>query len=325
MSIRLGINPISWFNSDIPSIARQITVEECLAETALIGYQGVELGDPMRQSLHTLPTMLSDRHLQMIGGWHPTFVLQNNKKKEIERLQKQLDILYTMGGSLITVTECTGAINKETNSPLSTRPHLNESQWDLLCNRLESLAEYTKRQGFNISYHPRLGTAIQSQEDIELLLNNTEKLGLLLDTGHLTYANVNILYLVERYISRINHVYLKNIRNSILQSKQREDSSFIEMVLSGVFTFPGDDGPNNKNGIHFFPLIDALVRRNYNGWLIMLAEQDPTLADPFTYARLGYYTINAMIYKALLRNSPEQPFDIPNANANELFNFYVAK
>jgi sugar phosphate isomerase/epimerase len=60
----------------------------------------------------------------------------------------------------------------------------------------------------------------------------------------------------------------------------RDDRSFLDSVVDGVFTVPGD-------GMVDFPGVLAELP-DYTGWLVVEAEQDPAKAHPLTYARLGY-------------------------------------
>ena len=40
MAVRLGINPITWSNDDLPSLGGDTTVETILSETRLAGFAG---------------------------------------------------------------------------------------------------------------------------------------------------------------------------------------------------------------------------------------------------------------------------------------------
>jgi len=106
--------------------------------------------------------------------------------------------------------------------------------------------------------------------------------GLLLDTGHLAYAGGDPLAVMRRHVARINHVHCKDIRRAVLERMRGADSSFLDAVVEGVFTVPGD------GAIDYAPLFAVLKEAGYQGWLVVEAEQDPAKAHPLTYARIGY-------------------------------------
>lgn len=134
-----------------------------------------------------------------------------------------------------------------------------------------------------------MGTVIESAEDVGNLMTNTgDEVGLLLDTGHLTFAGADPLAVAQRWASRINHVHCKDVRADVLADVKNRKTSFLNAVLSGVFTVPGD-------GCVDYPPIMALLKANqYQGWLVVEAEQDPAIAHPLTYARLGYNNLSRL-------------------------------
>ena len=44
MKVRIGINPITWTNDDVPELGGDTPLETCLIETKQAGYAGTELG-----------------------------------------------------------------------------------------------------------------------------------------------------------------------------------------------------------------------------------------------------------------------------------------
>jgi inosose dehydratase len=101
---------------------------------------------------------------------------------------------------------------------------------------------------------------------------------LLFDTGHLTFSGENPEKVLGKYINRIKHVHLKDIRKDILAKVKAEKMSFLHAVKAGVFTVPGD------GMIDYAPLFEILDKNNYAGWFVVEAEQDPSLANPLEYA-----------------------------------------
>jgi len=43
-----------------------------------------------------------------------------------------------------------------------------------------------------------------------------------------------------------------------------------------------------------------LKEKNYSGWLVVEAEQDPAKANPFEYAKIGYKYLTETLYTSNL-------------------------
>ncbi|HSZ94429.1 MAG TPA: TIM barrel protein, partial [Acetobacteraceae bacterium] len=97
--------------------------------------------------------------------------------------------------------------------------------------------------------------------------------------------------------ARVVHVHCKDVRRDVLDRAIRQDMGFLDAIVGGVFTVPGD------GCIAFTPLLRTLHEADYAGWLVVEAEQDPRKAHPLTYARLGYHN--------LLAAAKEAGFDLP--------------
>jgi sugar phosphate isomerase/epimerase len=86
-------------------------------------------------------------------------------------------------------------------------------------------------------------------------------------------------------------VHAKDVRAAVCERAQREDWSFLRAVVEGVFTVPGD------GSVPFARLFHEL--RSYAGWVVLEAEQDPKVADPLTYAALGYRNLRRLLSESL--------------------------
>ena len=316
--IWIGVNPLSWMNSDIPALGEHITVEQTLSEIALIGYQGVELEDKMRKALLKRPNLLKERELCLIGGWHSTFLLENSFEDELDSLQRHLDFLQQHGADVAILAECSGSIQRDHKTGLSARPTLEEDQWKRLAEGLEAFAQLVAQRNMVSAYHQHMGTVVQSSQDVDQLMARTESLGLLFDVGHLVFAGADPLQVLHKHLSRITHVHLKNVRLPRMRELLDRDGSFPEAVLDGVFTVPGDNGLENDEGVHFYPFVLELVRAGYKGWMVMEAEQDPSEANPIAYAGLGQQAMNYWLAKAemAMREAPKSSVGILDENAS---------
>lgn len=104
---------------------------------------------------------------------------------------------------------------------------------------------------------------------------------LLFDTGHAYYSEGShqaMLDILTKYLPRINHVHLKDVRDEVVAQVKSQKLSFLDGVKKGTFTVPGD------GVIDFKPVFKILDDFGYKGWMVVEAEQDPALANPFEYA-----------------------------------------
>tara|TARA_B100001741_G_C16052336_1_gene369356 strand:- start:104 stop:538 length:435 start_codon:yes stop_codon:yes gene_type:complete len=141
-----------------------------------------------------------------------------------------------------------------------------------------------------------MGTVIETQEDTERLMDNTdESVKLTLDTGHMLFAKGDSKKIFENYSSRLHHIHCKDIRKNVLDKSLKEDLSFRGAFLEGAFTVPGD------GCIDYKPLFDILKKNNYSGWLVVEAEQDPKKANPLEYAIKGYKYLTETLKKSNIK------------------------
>jgi inosose dehydratase len=150
---------------------------------------------------------------------------------------------------------------------------------------LTRLADRMKAEGLRLAYHHHVGTVVQSQQDVDLMMDGTgPSVGLLFDTGHLTFAGVGagLFPMAEQYARRIVHVHCKDVRQYILDRVRNRDASFLDAVLDGVFTVPGD------GCVDYRRVLTPLAAAGYAGWLVVEAEQDPVVAPSFEFASRGF-------------------------------------
>jgi inosose dehydratase len=283
MTLRLGINPITWSNDDMPELGGATPLETCLAEARQAGYAGIELGNKFPRRAETLRPLLDRHGLALVSGWYSGRLLERSVAEEMAAIEEHLALLAAMGCGILIFAETTGSIAGARGTPLSRRPRLAASEWEGFGGRLTALAEHVATRGLALAYHHHMGTIVESAEEIDRLMDGSgAAVGLLLDTGHLAYAGADPLAVARRHIGRINHVHCKDVRSAVLDRVRRDDTSFLDAVVAGVFTVPGD------GAIDYAPLLALLAEARYQGWLVVEAEQDPAKAHPLTYARNGF-------------------------------------
>ncbi|MBJ7538035.1 myo-inosose-2 dehydratase [Marinomonas transparens] len=289
MSIRIGINPLTWTNDDMPALGADTPLEVCLTEGKQAGFSGFELGQKFPRTPEVLGPILEAHNLDLVSGWFSGELLTRSVEEEIKAIQPHLHLLKTLGAKVMVYCEVTDCIHGKQDTPLSHRPRISEMQIAEMGKKLTQVADYCLAQGVQIAYHHHMGTVIESQEEVELLMKHTgPSVGLLIDTGHLTFAGGNPLEVQAKYADRVVHVHCKDLRPEILKDAKNRDLSFLDAMLNGVFTVPGD------GFIDYTSLFKQLKASNYSGWLVVEAEQDPAVAHPLTYATLGADNLKAL-------------------------------
>ncbi|MEM7046368.1 MAG: myo-inosose-2 dehydratase [Pseudomonadota bacterium] len=293
LTIKLGVAPIAWSNSDLPELGGETSLEQCLAESRQAGYIGVESGIKFPMDPNILAPDLQRFGLQLVSGWFSGELLGGDVNREIDRVQTQLDTFLALGAPVLIYGETFGSVQTKRDVPIRNRPRLKPQDWPAYGKRLTQFADALAVRGMPVSFHPHMGTAVENDRDIENLMEHTgDSVGLLLDTGHITYAGGDIQKIIDVHHTRINHVHFKDVRADVLDTARKENMSFLDSVLAGVFTVPGD------GMISFINVVAELHKHGYQGWGVVEAEQDPVMAPPFEYAQLGYRYLHKILRAA---------------------------
>ena len=283
MSVKLGIAPIAWSNDDMPELGGETSLEQCLDEASQAGFIGIESGGKFPKTSKELLPKLNNYNLNLCSGWYGGNLRQNSTDEEKQLIRGQLDLFKDCNAPCIVFAEVSGSIQGDPNRKLSTRPQMDHGEWSSFCNKLSEMGKFLEGEGMPLAYHHHMGTVIETHEDtIRLLENTDDSVKLTLDTGHMLFAQGNSKKILEDFSSRIIHIHCKDIRKNVLDNSLENDLSFRGAFLDGAFTVPGD------GCIDYKPLFDILKVKNYSGWLVVEAEQDPAKANPFKYAKIGY-------------------------------------
>ena len=283
MSIKLGIAPIAWSNDDMPELGGETTLEQCLSEASKAGFTGIESGGKFPKNSKELIPKLEKENLQLCSGWYGATLLKNTPKEEFKLMREQMDLFKDCKSPCMVFAEITNSVQGDPKIPLSKKPKLSEDEWKLFISRINEISKMMIDENMPLAYHHHMGTVIETEDETRRLIENTnDSVKLLIDTGHMLFAGGNSIKLTEDFMERIIHVHCKDIRKNVLEKSLKNDSTFRQAFLDGAFTVPGD------GCIDYKPFLTVLKNRNYAGWLVVEAEQDPAKANPFEYAKIGY-------------------------------------
>ena len=298
MSIRFGVSPIAWINDDMPELGGDTPLESVLRDIQDVGFSGVELGGKFPRDPQVLRALLGSYNLDLVGGWYSSNLLTRSAEAEIDAMREHLDLLQALGSSVFVIAETSNAIHGRRDVPLTNSPILSDEEWKSFGERLTTVADFIDSQGLRFAYHHHLGTAVETEEQLQRYLAVTgEKAGLTVDTGHAALGGIDALQVFRAAPERVAHVHCKDVRRRIFDSITTSGRSFLDGVLEGMFTVPGD------GDLDFAPVFEELAALGYSGWVIVEAEQDPAIANPRTYAQLGLGVLRSQASLSGLKES----------------------
>lgn len=280
--IRYACAPIAWTNDDLPELGSNNSFEQCISEMALAGYEGTEIGNKYPRDPEVLKSYLEPRGLSVASAWISLYLTSEPYEVTEEAFIKHRDFLYEMGAKVIVVSEQGNSIQGKLDKALfKEKPVFTEEEWKLLIEGLEKLGKLAHEKDMEIVYHHHMGTGVQTTEEIDELMERTNKdnVSLLFDTGHLVVSGEDPIEIFKKYEDRIKHIHFKDVRQEITEAVDKDNQCFLDGVRKGMFTVPGD------GVIDFEPILNLIYQSNYSGWIVVEAEQDPSLANPFIYAK----------------------------------------
>jgi inosose dehydratase len=288
--IRIGINPISWSNDDLPSLGGETPLSTALSEGKAIGYEGFELNGKFPKTPEGVRQVLAEHDLALVSGWYSSDLAHRSAEQEIEAVASHCRLLAENGATVMVYGEVAGSIQGK-RVPLLERPRFHsQAQWDAYGEKLTKLAAFTRMQGVRLAYHHHMGAYVETPDDINQLMAVTgEEVGLLFDSGHCFMGGGDPLAVLDRHIERICHVHFKDVRKAVVQLARNNQWSFPDCIVNGAFTVPGD------GDLDFAPMLNRLYQADYHGWIVVEAEQDPAVAPSYAYAKKGFDTLREMV------------------------------
>jgi len=289
MKVKIGINPISWSNDDLPSLGGETPLDVALSEGRKIGYDGFELGNKFPRESQALRNVLSAHGLALVSGWYSGRLAKRSVEEEITAVGPHLKLLADNGAKVMVYGEVADSI-QGASQPLYKRPRFfTPGQWDAYAERLTRFARHTLAHGVRVAYHHHMGAYVEAPADVDELMRRVgPEVGLLFDSGHITFAGGDAVEMLRKHVKRVCHVHCKDVRPEVIKLARNRNWSFLEAVVNGAFTVPGD------GSVDFPALIGVLREHGYEGWLVVEAEQDPVVAPSYAYAEKGFRTLQRL-------------------------------
>jgi inosose dehydratase len=281
MQARLGIAPIAWWNDDLAELSDDVSLDECLRQAAEAGFSGMETGRRFPMDMAELGPVLARHGISVCGGWFSGLLLDGELEAEKERIARQHAFFRAAGAPCIVYGETARSIQGQRHAPLATKPRLGEAEMAAYGRKISDFADWCAREGMPIAYHHHMAAAVETEAELDLLMKHSS-VPLLFDAGHMAFAGGDVMRVIENHHARISHVHTKDIRRAVVDGLDRDRDSFLDAVIKGAFTVPGD------GSLDFEAIVKALAAKGYEGWFVIEAEQDPVANPPLEMARKGH-------------------------------------
>ena len=288
---KLGISPIAWWNDDDVNLSDDVSLEEALRQASVAGFVGMETGQRFPMNMQELGPILDKYNIQVCGGWFSGDLLIGDIEREKERIEQQLQFFKAADAPCIVYGEVSCSVQSRRDKALSQKPVIDEAEMAFYGRKVSDFAEYCKKQGMPLSYHHHMGAVVENETELDLLMKHSS-IPLLFDAGHMVFAGGDNMRVIDNHHKRMTHVHTKDVRKGVMQTIDKTKQSFLDAVVKGVFTVPGD------GDIDFSALIQRLAGYDYEGWFVVEAEQDPKQNPPLEMACLGHRRLHEILTDA---------------------------
>lgn len=289
MSVKIAGAPISWGVCEADNWGYQMSPERVFAEMASLGLTGTEFGplgflpvDPASRA-----EVLAKLGMTAIGGFFPV-LLHDPSVDPMPKVEAELDAYIAAGADVLVI-----AAEQPGGNYDHKRPELDEAAWTLLLNNLKRIDEYARSRGVLATVHPHVGTMIETEADIQRLVDGTD-IGITLDTGHMFIGGTDPVAFSAKYPRRIKHTHLKDVRLDMARKVQAGELTYYQAVVQGMYT------PLGEGDIDIRAIVKNLLDSGFDGWFCL--EQDnvvpanPAAGEgPFDEARRSVEYINQVI------------------------------
>ena len=281
MKAKLGMSPIAWWNDDLPQLSDDVSLEECLRQSRSAGFTGMEKGRRFPESAAEMLPILKKADVTLCGGWFSGTIVNESIAVNKQRIQPMIDLFKAVNAPCIVYGEVGRSIQGDQSKPLATKPRLSDAEMKDYGARMSEFATGVEAQGMPLVYHHHMAAVVETEPELDAFMANST-ISLLFDAGHMAFAGGDVLRCIDKHHKRIRHVHTKDVRMEVISTLDRTKESFLDAVIKGAFTVPGD------GSLDFEAIVKKLASYGYEGWFVVEAEQDPKKAPPMKMAEIGH-------------------------------------
>ncbi len=281
MKAKLGMSPIAWWNDDLPQLSDDVSLEECLRQSRSAGFTGMEKGRRFPESAAEMLPILKKADVTLCGGWFSGTIVNESIEANKQRIQPMIDLFKAVDAPCIVYGEVGRSIQGDQSKPLATKPKLSDAEMKDYGKKMSEFATWVEAQGMPLVYHHHMAAVVETEPELDAFMANST-ISLLFDAGHMAFAGGDVLRCIDKHHARIRHVHTKDVRMEVINTLDRSKESFLDAVIKGAFTVPGD------GSLDFAAIVKKLAGYGYEGWFVVEAEQDPKKAPPLKMAQVGH-------------------------------------
>ena len=283
LKAKLGMSPIAWWNDDLPDLSDDVSLEECLRQSRSAGFTGMEKGRRFPESSAEMLPILKKADVTLCGGWFSGTLVDESMAANQARIAPMIELFKQVAAPCIVYGEVGRSIQGDRSKPLATKPKLSGDEMKAYARRMTEFGEWCAGQGMPLSYHHHMAAVVETEQELDSFMNHSGPgIPLLFDAGHMAFAGGDVLRVIDKHHKRISHVHTKDVRMDVINKLDRTKESFLDAVVKGAFTVPGD------GSLDFEAIVKKLAAYGYQGWFVVEAEQDPRVSPPLKMAQVGH-------------------------------------
>lgn len=288
MAIQLATAPCTW-GVDFADAPGNPPWRSVLDDMAASGLPAVELGPVgyLPEDPATIRQLLDERGLRSAGS---VIFDTIHDPAESERLlaltERVCRLIVASGGILLSLIDSPDEVRVATAGRPAAAPRLGTDRWRAMMDLLDRMAAVARGMGVRPMVHPHVGGYIEFEDEIGRLAADTD-LELCLDTGHLTYARMDPVAMLDHHAGRLAHVHLKDIRPAVLARVDAEQLTFWEAIREGVFC------PLGEGMVDIAAVVACLDRIGYDGFATIEQDRVPGSGAPLDELRASIAVVRA--------------------------------
>jgi len=282
--IKIANAPCSWGALEFDLEGKSPGYEQVLSEMQETGYEGIEMGD--WGFMPTIPVELREAvkgyGLHLIGAFVPVALSDPAAlDRGVEWALKSARLLYDAGyeNAFIVLADENGTVEERLNNAgrITDEMGLSDEAWKIFASGAEKVAGAVRQQyGLRTVFHNHGGGYVETPKEVARLMELTDPslLGLCLDIGHYAFGGGDPVAALREYYNRIWHVHFKDFDPYIEMRSTMDNFDYFKLVEEGVFCELG------KGIVDFKSIVNILIERDYDGWVVVEQDVFPGMGSP---------------------------------------------